>query len=107
MVWYPDSFKGRLFTQFIALGYLCFFQQRLKEIRMGLAKNKDSMTMEQFNLETKLVRWLDEHSAARIMDCFDCIETTSVQTVAGIVRWSTESVAGVQLLLQRLGAIHE
>ena len=107
MVWYPDSLKGRLFTQFIALGYLCYFQRRLKEIRMELAKNKDSMTMEQFNLETKLARWMDEHSVAQIMDWFDCIETTTVQTEAGIVRWSTESVARDQLLLQRLGVIHE
>lgn len=94
---------GRLFTQFIALGYLCFLQKRLKEVRASLARDAASMTKEQFNLETKLARWLDEHSLAQILDWFDCIETTSVKTAAGVLRWSTESVARDRLLLQRLG----
>lgn len=106
-VWHPDSLKGRLFTQFVALGYLCHLQKRLKEVREGLAKDASSMTKEQFSLEAKLARWLDEHSVAQILDWFDCIETTAVRTPAGVVRWSTESVARDKLLLQRLGVSSE
>ena len=105
--WYPDNLKGRLFTQFIALGYLCHLQKRLKQVRASLAKDADSMTKEQFNLETRLARWLDEHSLAQILDWFDCIETTAVRTPAGMVRWSTESVARDRLLLNRLGVTRE
>lgn len=106
-VWHPDSLKGRLFVQFLALGYTCFLRKRLKDLRDGLARDADSLTKEQFEQEKKLARWLDGHSLAQIMDWFDCIETTTVHTRAGEMRWSTESVARDRMLLQRLGVIDE
>ncbi len=49
-------------------------------------------------LERKLENWLAQRSLAQILDWFDCIETTKVQTVMGSYRWSTESVARDRLL---------
>ena len=100
--WYPDIFKGRLFVQFVALGYLCFLRRRLKEVHDELAQNHGKA-----QLELKLVRWLEDHSVAQILDWFDCIETRSVKTPSSIVRWSTESIARDQLLLKRLGVLKE
>ena len=93
--------------QFLALGYTCFLRKRLKDLRDGLARDADSLTKEQFEQEKKLARWLDGHSLAQIMDWFDCIETTTVHTRAGEMRWATESVARDRMLLQRLGVIDE
>jgi uncharacterized protein YggL (DUF469 family) len=53
--------------------------------------------------EKKLENWLAQRSLARILDWFDCIETTKVQTVMGSYRWSTESVARDRLFLKYLG----
>ena len=104
-VWYPDNLRGRMFVQFVALGYLCHLQRRLKEVRAELGRNTSKMTKEQLALENKLAAWLDSHSIAQIMDWFDCIETTTCQTAAGTIRWSTESVARDRLLLEKLGVI--
>ena len=32
--WFPDDLKGKLFVQFIALGYLSFLQKRLKKLKI-------------------------------------------------------------------------
>lgn len=106
-VWYPDNLRGRMFVQFVALGYLCHLQRRLKEVRAELGKDTSRMTKEQLALENKLGAWLDSHSIAQIMDWFDCIETTTCRTEAGVIRWSTESVARDRLLLTKLGVIKE
>jgi hypothetical protein len=54
-------------------------------------------------LEKKLENWLAQRSLAQILDWFDCIETTRVQTAMGNYRWSTESVARDKLFLKYLG----
>lgn len=93
--------------QFVALGYLCHLQRRLKEVRAELGKGTSKMTKEQLALENKLAAWLDSHSIAQIMDWFDCIETTTYRTEARVIRWSTESVARDRLLLTKLSIIKE
>lgn len=106
-VWYPDNLKGRMFVQFVALGYLCHLQKKLKEVRGELGTPNSGKTKEQLTLENKLAAWLDSHSIAQIMDWFDCIETTTCKTLGGTVRWSTESVARDRLLLEKLGVTKE
>lgn len=100
--WYPDNLRGRQFVQFIALGYHCFLTKKIKEMQAMLGGKEEGKTKAKIKLEKKLDRWLDQRSLAQILDWFDCIETTNVQTATGNQRWSTESVARDQLFLDRL-----
>ncbi len=101
--WYPDNLRGRQFVQFISLGYHCFLTKKIKEVRAKLGKDEARKTKALLNLEKKQDKWLAQRSLAQILDWFDCVETTSVQTARGNYRWSTESVARDQLFLEYLG----
>mgnify|MGYP001037862825 CR=1 FL=1 len=101
--WYPDNLRGRQFAQFVSLGYHCFLTKKIKEVQAKLRKKEPGKTKSLIKLEKKLENWLAQRSLAQILDWFDCIETTKVQTVMGSYRWSTESVARDRLLLKYLG----
>ncbi len=101
--WYPDNLRGRQFTQFISLGYHCFLTKKIKQVQAKLRKKEPGKTKSLIKLEKKLDNWLAQRSLAQILDWFDCIETTRVQTVMGSYRWTTESVARDRLFLKYLG----
>jgi hypothetical protein len=101
--WYPDNLRGRQFTQFVSLGYHCFLMKKIKQVQARLKKKEPEKTKSLIKLEKKLENWLKQRSLAQILDWFDCIETTTVQTVTGNHRWSTESVARDKLFLEYLG----
>ncbi|WP_319547799.1 transposase [Desulfogranum marinum] len=101
--WYPDNLRGRQFAQFISLGYHCFLTKKIKEVRARLSKKDPEKTKALIKLEKKLENWLAQRSLAQILDWFDCIETTRVQTAMADYRWSTESVARDKLFLEYLG----
>jgi len=101
--WYPDNLRGRQFVQFISLGYHCFLTKKMKEVQARLGKIESGKTKALVRLENKLDKWLEQRSLAQILDWFDCVETTNVQTAMGNYRWSTESVARDQLFLKYLG----
>lgn len=101
--WYPDNLRGRQFTQFVSLGYHCFLTKKIKQVQAKLRKTEPGKTKSLIKLEKKLENWLAQRSLAQILDWFDCIETTKVQTVMGSYRWSTESVARDRLFLKYLG----
>jgi transposase len=101
--WYPDNLRGRQFVQFISLGYHCFLTKKIKEMRAKLGKDETGKTKALIKLENKLDKWLEQRSLVQILDWFDCVETTNVQTAMGNYRWSTESVARDQLFLEYLG----
>lgn len=105
--WYPDNLRGRQFAQFIALGYHCFLMKKIKEAQAGLGQAAPGKTQATLKLEKQLNNWLAQRSLAQILDWFDCIETTRVQTAMGSYRWSTESVARDKLFLRYLGVIAE
>ena len=91
------------FAQFVALCYHCFLTKKIKEVQASLGKDENGKTKAIITLEEKLDKWLKQRSLAQILDWFDCIETTNVQTAMGNYRWSTESVARDRLFLERLG----
>jgi len=101
--WYPDNLRGRQFVQFVSLGYHCFLTKKIEEIQSKLGQNEVEKTKSRVELEKKLDKWLAQRSLAQILDWFDCIETTSVQTAMGNYRWSTESVSRDKLFLEYLG----
>ena len=100
---YPDNLRGRQFVQFVSLGYHCFLTKKIKEMREGLGKNKSEKTAALVKLENNLDKWLEQRSLTQILDWFDCIETTHLQTAMGNYRWSTESVQRDRLFLEYLG----
>ena len=77
--------------------------KKIKELRAKLGKDEGGKTKERITLERKLDHWLEQRSLAQILDWFDCIETTTVQTAMASHRWSTESVARDRLFLEYLG----
>jgi hypothetical protein len=77
--------------------------KKIKEVQARLGKNDSGKTKSLIKLEKKLGNWLAQRSLAQILDWFDCIETTKVQTAMGSYRWSTESVARDRLFLKYLG----
>lgn len=101
--WYPDNLRGRQFVQFVALCYHCFLTKKIKQMRATLGSDASEKNKARIKLEKKLDKWLEQRSLAQILDWFDCIETTSVQTAMGNCRWSTESVARDRLFLECLG----
>ena len=105
--WYPDNLRGRQFVQFVVLGYHCSLTKKIKEVQTRLGKNESGKTKALVSLEKQLDKWLKQRSIAQILDWFDCIETTNVQTVMGNYRWSTESVARDRLFLEYLGVTDE
>ena len=101
--WYPDNLRGRQFAQFVSLGYHCFLTKKIKLMREKLGEKEAGKTKATITLEQKLDKWLEQRSLTQILDWFDCVETTKVQTAMGNYRWSTESVARDQLFLEYLG----
>lgn len=101
--WYPDNLRGRLFVQFVALGYYCALQKRIKSIQETLAKPTPGKTKKELELESDLRKWLEKKSLVQILDWFDCIEQTTVETPRGKRRWSTETIARDRLFLEKLG----
>jgi len=79
--WCPDNLRGRQFTQFVSLGYHCFLMKKIKEVQAKLGKNESGKTKSLITLEKKLENWLAQRSFAQILDWFDCIEITKIQTV--------------------------
>ena len=102
-VWYPDNLKGRLFCQFVALGYHSFLTKSISELKARLGKEVEGKTKAELDLEVNLKRWLNSHSLIQILEWFDCVETTSVKTERGMSRWSTESIRRDELFLKLLG----
>ena len=105
--WYPDNLRGRQFAQFVSLCYHCFLTKAIKAVRAELGKDDAEKTKALLKLEKKLDNWLEQRSLSQILDWFDCIEKTDVQTAMGKYRWSTESVARDQLFLKYLGVNKE
>ena len=89
--------------QFVALGYHCFLAKKIKDLQARLGELDSGKTKALVTLEEKLARWLEQRSLTQILDWFDCVETTDVQTSMGHYRWSTESVARDRLFLEYLG----
>lgn len=105
-VWDPDRLRGRMFVQFIALGYYCYFLNRLKELEITLGvANGDLEHDKKSNLDKELglKRWLEQRSVGQILDWFDSIKETSISTPMASIRWSTESTERDRLLLKKLG----
>lgn len=103
-VWSGDNLDGRMFVQFVGLGYYSFIMSRINQLKDTLGKD-EGLTKEQKKEEDGLKRWLEQHSLGQILDWFDCVEETTVETKAGKARWSSGSTKRDRLFLSKLGVI--
>ena len=103
-VWTGDRLRGRQFVQFIALSYRCFLNDKIKKIKQQLrAVPPKDMTEKEKKLRRDLANWLENRSLAQILDWFDCVEQTSVQSKAAKIRWSSEITQRDRYFLKLLG----
>lgn len=79
-IWHPDAFRGRMFAQFVALGYRCFVIKKIRAVKTLLEKEDERKTKERRKLEKGLLNWVKQCSLAQIFDWFDGLEETTVDT---------------------------
>ena len=105
-----ESLEGRIFCQFVAFGYEAFFQKKMRELKESLAVPTGDPThdkSEMFRKEKGLLNWLNKMSVAKLMDWFDAVQETTVNTNIGKMRWRTETTERDRLFLTRLGVLKE
>ncbi len=81
-VWDGDTLKGRMFCQFVGLGYQCFLHTKIKELKEQLQSNPADKNLAQKEREQRadLLKWLDKQSMQSLIDWFDCIELTNLKS---------------------------
>ena len=81
-VWDGDTPKGRMFCQFVGLGYQCFLHMKIKELKEKLQSNLADRSLAQKEREQRaeLLKWLDKQSMQSLIDWFDCIELTNLKS---------------------------
>ena len=104
-VWYPENLRGRQFVQFVALGYYFFLNRRIRLLKETLGENDGSKTKEMLKREKALKTWLDSRSLIQILEWFDAVTETRIQTQFARRRVTTETTARDDLFLQKLGVI--
>ena len=58
-VWFPDNLKGRLFCQFVALGYHSFLTRALNKVKDKLGQDATNKTAQEIAWGRSVKRWLD------------------------------------------------
>lgn len=75
-VQYDDNLNGRLFCQFVALGYSLYWRYALADLREELEATPIQLPKAERNQREKLLKWLKANSLTDIIDWVDCIEKT-------------------------------
>lgn len=102
--------EGRLFCQFVAMGYEQFLYGRIRKMKSMLAvKTKDPVhdASKTLKAEKALLNWLNKMSLAKILDWFDARQETTVDTKFGRRRWQTEIIERDKLFLKYLGVTRD
>ena len=105
-VWDPDTLRGRMFVQFVALCYYEYLSEQVRKMKETLGTpNGDPLhdLKKNLDLESKLKSWLDNTPLYLQMQWFDVIETVEISTALPTRRFSTEATLRDQLYLERLG----
>lgn len=100
------ALEGRLFCQFVAMGYEQFLYDRIRHMKSILAiKTKDPVhdTSKNLKAEKALLNWLNKMTLVKILDWFDVRQETTVDTKFGKKRWKTEIIERDKLFLKYLG----
>ena len=102
----PENLQGRMFVQFLAMGYIEFIQEKIRKLKetLGVANGDPSHdTEESLKKERGLRHWLEKRSAHRVLTWFDAYETVEVSIDVTKRRWSTATIERDRLFLKLLG----
>jgi hypothetical protein len=100
--WVPGQSGWKAVHTICFTGISLFPDEKNKGSTGQTQKKEPGKTKSLIKLEKKLENWPAQRSLAQILDWFNCIEITKVQTVMSSCRWSTESVARDRLFLKYL-----
>ena len=103
------SLEGRLFCQFVAYGYENYLQNAVNKEKVALAvPNGDPEHDKPDNMrkEKALLNWLNKMSIPKLMDWFDAVQETTVNTNFGKARWKSETIERDRLFLTKLGVLN-
>lgn len=91
-VWDGDTLKGRMFCQFVGLGYYCFLRQKIKILKESLQHDIQNTELEvQVRKQREvLLKWLNKQTMQSLLDWLDCIEITSYNSVLNDRCWDTK-----------------
>lgn len=105
-VWDDDTLEGRMFAQFVALGYQSFFRKQLKLVKSRLVdeiRNTEQFNESERKSRDRLLKWLDSNSMQDILDWFDCVELTTMEINGKVVSKRVGDTERDRLFLQMLG----
>lgn len=103
------SLEGRPFCQFVAFGYESYLQTAVNKVKAALAVPNGDLEHDKadnMRKEKALLNWLSKMSIAKLMDWFDAVQETTVNTNIGKTRWRTETVERDRLFLRKLGVLN-
>ena len=88
----------------VALGYQCYFQRAVDQVKESLVKDleSDSLTAAERKAKEALKKWLDQQSLVGILDWFDCIEQTQARRDGARLNLKTELTSRDELFLKLL-----
>ncbi len=72
--WWGSTLKGRLFCQFVALGYRCFLRDLVRDVKTLAQKAPPDKTEEERDTREALFDWLGDASLEDVLDRFDALE---------------------------------
>lgn len=102
----PENLQGRMFVQFVAMGYIECFQEEIRKMKgtLGNASGDPARdTEENMKKERDLKHWLEKRSAHRVLTWFDAYETTEVSIDVKKHRWNTATTERDRLFLKMIG----
>lgn len=105
-VWDPDTLRGRMFVQFIALCYYEYLSNQVRLVKPALGKpngDPDHDLKKNLDLEEKLKNWLDNTPLYLQLQWFDVVEGVEISSTLMNKRWTSEITTRDRMYLQKLG----
>ena len=104
-VWSDIKYQGRIFVQFVALGYYDCFYSEIKRIKKEIDEtiSNEEFSKQELKVYRSLKTWLHDMSLERILMWFDTIEETVVSSKLSSKYWTTETTKRDELFLKLLG----
>lgn len=106
-VWSKDMLQGRFFVQFVALCYLEYLQEQVRQMKASLGRQNEDSTRPQavIDAENRLRIWIQKNSMDDQLHWFDTTEEVCVDRNVHAYRWNTEIIQRDRRCLQKLGVL--
>ncbi len=106
--WHDGTYNGKLFAQFVAMGYYDFLYGELRRIRQEVDTallTPGAIDSQELPVWRSLKTWLHKMSLERILAWFDVYETCNVTSKFAHKIWTTENTKRDRLFLKLLGIV--